>query len=70
MPVKTEEMLVCRESFVDLDYAGQRYVRGVTRVYANDPMFKRNPSWRKFFEPAGVSYPIVETATAVPGEFR
>lgn len=68
--MKTDQLLVCRESFVDMAIDGQRYVRGVTRIYATDPLFKRNPSWKKFFEPIDATYPPVETATASPGELR
>ena len=67
---KAPEMLICIESFVDTSLEGMRYVRGVTLIDVDDPILKKNPTWRKFFEPATTTKARIEQATNNPGEVR
>lgn len=68
--VKNDELLICIESFVDGSVEGTSYRKNVTLVRADDPIFKANPTWRKFFAPAESTRERIEYATAHPGEVK
>lgn len=71
MAADPDKWYVCKESFVsadpDFEFHGRK---GVTRVRASDPVYRR---WPEFFEPISSSdrsAPEVEEAVAVPGRKR
>jgi len=67
--LKGGEMLVANESFIGQlpDGSDFRGVKNVTRIQESHPAAKL---WPKLFKPLDVSYPIIEAATAAPGEQR
>lgn len=68
----TQKLLICRESFVaSYDGEGRDMFVGRKGITLIDADSREAKLWAKFFEPAKPSQrPMVEQATAAPGELR
>lgn len=65
---KQRKMLVARETgVITLDGTPYSIQAGITRVHEDNPLVK---AAEHLWEPARSSYPLLEQATAAPGEQR